>query len=202
MLGRRSLAPHLLASHSHAAEPMTSPAYDEAPAVRRWLPAVYCVGAIYCVVPFIETLGALWPPQLDSATWRYGAVGIFLSYVASIPLGLLIATVVARIMGHRVALRIIGAISILLAVLILVVVGAFALDVVQVRTIVRENVKGGFDLASAKAALMGLLVMVASILLAISSFRGAAKPSNTRRQSRNARTTGLVVGEPSSPLER
>ncbi len=170
--------------------------------VRRWLPGLYLVGAIYCLMPFIETLGALWPPHPDSAAWRFGAAGIFLSFAASVPLGLLIATAAARVLEHRLALRLIGVISILVAVLLLMIIGAFALDVVQVRSIIKPNVKGGFDVASVKAAMMGLMIMVTMILLAISSFRAAAGEHGARRTTRRDRAPDLVVGKPSGPVER
>lgn len=183
---------------------MTPSPHDHAPDVRRWLPAVYAIAVIYCLVPFIETFGALWPPQFDSPTWRYGAVGIFLTYVPSIPLGLIIASGVARALGHRPVLRAIGVASILLALVVVVVIGSFALDVVQVRTIVRDAVKGGFDVAAGKAALMGLIVMVTAVLLAISSFRAAAGDAGGRRSTKRhaSRSPDLVVGKPTKPVER
>ena len=93
--------------------------------------------------------------------------GIFLSAVGAAPLGLLIALAAAIPLGHRVILRTVGVLAIILTLLVLIVCGAFALDVLQVRSIVRPEVRGGFDVSAAKAVLMGLVVMVTSILIAI-----------------------------------
>ena len=51
-----------------------------APDIHRWLPATYLVGLCLFLAPLIQTLGSLWPPHFGEATWRYGAVGIFLSW--------------------------------------------------------------------------------------------------------------------------
>ena len=63
------------------------------------------------------------------------------------------------------------------------VCGAFALDVVQVRSIVRPQVRGGFDLAAAKAIFTGLITMATSVLVSVAAFRSAT-PSSSRRRGR------------------
>jgi hypothetical protein len=171
---------------------------DPAPDIRRWLPAVYLLALCLCVAPLLQTLGSLWPPHFDEATWRYGAVGIFLSAVGAAPLGLLIALGAAVPLGHRVILRTVGVLAIILTLLVLIVCGAFALDVLQVRSIVRPEVRGGFDLGAAKAVFMALVVMVTSILIAIASFR-TASPEPRRRTRRNG--ADLIVAQAEGPLE-
>ena len=151
------------------------------------------------MAPLLQTLGSLWPPHFDEAPWRYGAVGIFLSAVGAAPLGLLIALAAAIPLGHRVILRTVGVLAIILTLLVLIVCGAFALDVLQVRSIVRPEVRGGFDVSAAKAVLMGLVVMVTSILIAIASFRTAA-PEGTRRRARRD-GADLVVARADGPME-
>ena len=169
------------------------------PDIRRWLPATYLVGLCLFLAPLIQTLGSLWPPDFGEATWRYGAIGIFLSASGAAALGLLIVVAAAMAMGHRTMLRVVGILAILLTLVLLIVCGAFALDVVQVRTIVRAQVKGGFDMTAAKAVLMALVVMVTSILIAIAAFRAAA-PEGSRRRSRRGRPV-LVVAQADVPLE-
>ena len=170
-----------------------------APDIYRWLPATYLVGLCLFLAPLIQTLGSLWPPHFGEATWRYGAIGIFLSASGAAGLGLLIVLAVAMAMGHRVMLRVAGILAILLTLILLIVCGAFALDVVQVRGIVRAQVRGGFDMSAAKAVLMALVVMVASIFIAIAAFRAAA-PEGSRRRSRRGRPD-LVVAQADAPLE-
>jgi hypothetical protein len=155
----------------------------ETPDIRRWLPATYLVALCFVLAPFIQTVGSLWPMRLSEATWRYGAVGIFLSSVGAASIGLLIALAAAVFLGHRVMLRAIGILAIALTLFVLMVCGAFALDVVQVRSIVRTQVRGGFDLAAAKAIFTGLITMATSILVSVAAFRAAA-PASSRRRGR------------------
>lgn len=170
-----------------------------APDIRRWLPATYLLGLCLFVAPIIQTLGSLWPPQFDEPTWRYGAVGIFLSASGAASLGLLIVLAAAMAMGHRVMLRVAGILAILLTLVLLIICGAFALDVVQVRNVVRTQVRGGFDISAAKAVLMALVVMVTSIFIAIAAFRAAA-PEGGRRRNRKGHAD-LVVAQADGPLE-
>ncbi len=209
MLGRCGSAPHLLilqllreaACSPLPARPMDSTT-EHAPDIRRWLPAAYFLGFVLFASPVLETFGALWPPHFDAATWRYGAVGIFLSSVGSAPLGLLCMLVAAVVLRHQLALRLIGIAAILMTLFVLTVCGAFALDVIQVRSIVRPAVQGGFDLAAAKAVLMGLVVMVTCILIAVAAFKAAAPGAGHRspRRGRSSKTDQLV-GAPDGPLE-
>jgi hypothetical protein len=87
---------------------------ERAPDIRRWLPACYLLGLCLCLAPLIQTLGSLWPPRFDEATWRYGAVGIFLSSVGAAPLGLLIILAVALALGHRTVVQVVGVLGIVL----------------------------------------------------------------------------------------
>ena len=171
---------------------------ERAPDIRRWLPAGYLVGLCLCLAPLIQTLGSLWPPRLDEATWRYGAVGIFLSSVGAAPLGLLIILAVALALGHRVVVQAVGVLGIVLTLLVLMVCGAFALDVLQVRSIVRPDVRGGFDLTAAKAVFMGLLVMLTSVLISIAAFRNVMGEPSRRR---GRRQPDLVVARANGPVE-
>ena len=98
----------------------------ETPDIRRWLPATYLVALCFVLAPFIQTVGSLWPMRLSEATWRYGAVGIFLSAVGAASIGLLIALAAAVFLGQRVMLRAIGILAIALTLFVLMVCGAFA----------------------------------------------------------------------------
>lgn len=171
---------------------------ERVPDIRRWLPAGYLVGLCLCLAPLIQTLGSLWPPRFDEATWRYGAVGIFLSSVGAAPLGLLIILGVALALGHRAVVQAVGVLGIVLTLLVLMVCGAFALDVLQVRSIVRPAVRGGFDLTAAKAVFTGLIVMLTSVLISIAAFRNVL-PEPSRRRGR--RQPDLVVARADGPLK-
>jgi hypothetical protein len=78
------------------------------------------------------------------------------------------------------------------------VCGAFALDVLQVRSIVRPAVRGGFDLTAVKAVFTGLIVMVTLVLISIAAFRNVI-PEPSRRRGR--RQPDLVVARADGPLE-
>lgn len=168
---------------------------DAVPNVRRWLPALYPLAIVLCLVPFIEAVSGLWPPQLGSPTWRFGAAGLFLSFISSSVLAVLIIIAVAHALGHRGIARAMGVVSVLFALWMVVLCAAFTLDTLQVRTIVRSAAQHGFQLAAAKAMITALVVIVAFIALAIAGFKTSGVPGgNPRSKRRGAPGPGLVVG--------
>jgi hypothetical protein len=185
---------------------MTAPAPRAAapvPDFRRWLPALYPLACILCLVPFVEAVSGLWPAQFDSAAWRFGAAGLFVSFVSSSVLAVLIALCVAHTLRHRAVARMTGLVSVLFALCMLMLCAAFALDTLQVRALVRASAKHGFDLAAGKAMVLALIVIVAFVMLAVAGFKSAAMPAGAHARHRRQRGDGLIVGsEPHGPAEK
>jgi len=157
------------------------------------LVAGYALALVLVFLPILETFAALWPPQPGNTGWRFGATGIFFTFVTMAPLGLLIALAIASIQRHRLALRALATFALVMAVLIAVLFGSFSLDFIQVRPMIQPRVKGGFDAAAAKATVTAILSLVSCMILALAGFRDSRELATIRRP-RRAPLEDVVIG--------
>jgi MFS family permease len=160
---------------------------------RLLLLAGYVLALALVFMPILETFAALWPPQPDNTGWRFGATGIFFTFVTMAPLGLLVAITIASIQRQRTALRALATFSLVLAVVIAILFGSFSLDFIQVRPMIQPRVKGGFDAAAAKATVTAILSLVSCMILALAGFRDS-RELGTIRRPRRAPAEDVVIG--------
>jgi len=74
---------------------------------------------------------------------------------------------------------------------------SFMLDYVQLRRMIRPDVKGGFDLAALKAAASALLAILALTFVGIGGIRASRLPADKRAPRRRETGEGLIVGQSS-----
>ena len=87
------------------------------------------------------------------------------------------------------------AVSLSLLAFILLASASFALDWVQLRMIIRTDLKGGFDITAAKAVIGGALGTTAFVLLGYAAIRASRRPGSVRDTRKAARGEGLVIGQ-------
>jgi len=169
---------------------------------RQLLLAGYAIGLVLVFLPVLETFGALWPPRPDVSGWRFGATGIFFTFLMMAPLGLLLALAVGSILKHRIALRALAFFALVFALLIAILFGSFSLDFIQVRPMIQARVRGGFDMAAVKATLSAIFSLVSCMILAVAGFREARDLSvRQARRTRPDRAEDVVIGRKAVRLE-
>ena len=170
---------------------------------RQLLHAGYAIGLVLVFLPILETFGALWPPRPDVTGWRFGATGIFFTFLAMAPLGLLLALAVGSVLRHRIALRALAFFSLLFALLIAILFGSFSLDFIQVRPMIQPRVRGGFDMAAVKATLSAIFSLVSCMILAVAGLREARDLAvRQARRPRPDRAEDVVIGRKAVRLEK
>ena len=133
--------------------------------LRRLAPASYCTAALLLLLPMMDYLGNAWPFRPSAADWRYDVLGMISTHLLPPLLGLLLAIVTAAALPHPRVSRILGVLVWLGAVVLLLALGGFVLDSLQVRNAApadaRWVTKTSFLLASAKilAAAVALMVL-------------------------------------------
>lgn len=149
--------------------------------LRRYTLASYLVALMFIILPVVDAATNAWPWSLGNEQWRFGAAAILSGYLISIIFGLLFLAAVARGSGHKSTLYLTSAVSLLFALVLLVFSISFILDTFQVRNVVREEQFEMFKIGAAKTAFKLGLSLVATIVLAIASFKAAkdvgGKPS-------------------------
>jgi hypothetical protein len=123
--------------------------------------AGYLICVYLGVVPITETVLGLWPPSFGEVAWRYGAAGLFTQAFMTPLLGLCLAVALAVHLDHRRMVRFLALVSGAGALLTLIVLPLFVLDLVQMRGSVNEGAETAFDIASLSA----VLKMSATILI-------------------------------------
>jgi chromate transport protein ChrA len=163
--------------------------------IRPWLRGLYPLGALLIAQPVLEVVAAAWPLRFGEVGWRFGVTGSFLLLVGTFVVGIGVIVLAAWLLGHRIALRVTGIVSLVIAVCMVLAAASFALDYVQLRRLVRPDLTGRFNVTGLRAGVSMLLAIIALSVLGWSGIR-ASRPLDAK--GRTARRTragqGLIVG--------
>jgi hypothetical protein len=118
---------------------------------------------------------------MGNTAWRIGAVGIISLSVPTLLLALLISSLTALYLQHRIFLRVLAVLSLAGAVALLGVLPFFGLALLEMRALVPAEGRRGFDVAMARA---GITVLGAAAAL---GWLGYAGWKTTRRRTAEVR---------------
>ena len=108
--------------------------------VSPWLlRGVYLFGFALMLTAAIDLFTTVWPMRPSDIGWRYGFLGLGAGYLQTPTLGLALIAGVAIWDDNVAILRVVGVICIATALLLLAVMGLFALDVLQMRQLRPEE---------------------------------------------------------------
>ncbi len=167
---------------------------DDAPSRR----LLYTGALLLIVIPFLQAGQQLWPLQLSDIRWRFGAANA-LSSVLLLPfLGLMIVTLTARATDNK---RVSGTVGTVAALFVIGLVGSlflFALDALQLKSIVTSQMMNPFQTTSLRVVLVTLVFMAAFSMLMVSAFKNSrGDTSNAKKGVKKAEEgLGLIVGQP------
>ena len=165
--------------------------------IRRLRAPAYLIMAVTSILPLVDLLMAISPMHFGTVMWRFGAVGLISSAVGAPLLVLTLVYALALLSGDRKVVITVGIIAAILALLMLVGAGSFALDALQMKGRVNPVALDKFKGASALALVKLIVMGAASIVLAVSAFRSTKLMK--REPVRAARPGAtLIVGQPAS----
>src|SRR6185436_12992045 len=143
------------------------------------------------VIPPFDALMQVLPLKPGDARWRFGTIGL-MSNALMIPIvGLLIVFVGAALFEHRKLQRILGFASLILAVFILVALGLFVLDALQVKSSVTPAAQLAFKVASGTAMMKALLGIAT---LGAFGFAALRAPKTVQPVVKTTRGADLIIG--------
>ncbi len=142
-------------------------------ALRRLVVATYAVALFFVLSPIVDVVTNAWPINVGSEQWRFGFAGIASNYLVSALFGAMLAALLAAATGSRIMLRVIAALSIAAAVVLLVLVVGLLLDSIQLYGEVRPEDLQMFRIGALKSGAKIGAVMVVMAILALSCFRAA-----------------------------
>ncbi len=118
--------------------------------VSPWLArGLYLFGVALMLTAAIDLFTTVWPMNTGDIAWRYGFLGLAAGYLQTPTLGLVLIALTALWQENGAALRICGVASLVAALALLLAMGMFGLDVVQMRELRAEEMRsavlaGGF----------------------------------------------------------
>ncbi len=155
---------------------------------RPLLKALYLVAVLLILVPVSEHLGQVLPFRFDNPTWRFGAAGLFSGSLPGTMLGIGFILLLAAALKHRRTMRVVGALSVVLALALLIVLVMFGLDFFEVRAAVNPRVKPPLDRTVIRAFLVIGFSAVTAAIVGIAAWRSSAPD----RRSGAARSAGFI----------
>ena len=154
---------------------------DVEPDGRLLLASLYGISFALYAYPLIDLLYTLVPVQLGSVQWRFGAVGFGVQTLWSQALALGLAATVAWFLGHRIVLRIVAVVCVLVVLADVAALLGASLDFVQIRKILTVVVRTKFDAVGARLFLQGLLAIPVFVVLGVGAFRAGKDRTPSRK---------------------
>jgi hypothetical protein len=166
--------------------------------IRRLRTPGYLIFVIAMVLPLVDLLVSLAPLRPTTLLWRFGAVGLLASAIGAPLLVLFLIFVLAYFSGDRKVMIVCTAIAALIALVMIVGAGSFALDALQMQRRIPAAAQSRFITASAQALFKLGLQGLAALVLAVSSFRTLKSARSFPGPRTEARpSSNLLVGRPS-----
>jgi hypothetical protein len=142
-------------------------------ALRRLGPALHAVAALLVLVPLVDFLTSIFPLVPADARWRFGALGIFAGYLLTPLLGLALASITAAALQQVGLLRLLAWLSLCLAIALVGLAAAFALDTLQVRAGAPADGAQAVLVSGVRGVVKYLATAVTLVLLFVGARRAA-----------------------------
>ena len=133
---------------------------------RQLAPAAYLVAALLVFIPLFDAATTLYPFNVVSSQWRFGAFGLLSNALMLPASGALIAVAAAAAFMQPRMLRFLGVASWVVVAVLVVSMALFALDAIQSRRLIRPDMQLSYMVASATAMVKLFLGALGFALLA------------------------------------
>jgi hypothetical protein len=156
---------------------------------------LYAVALVLLVSPLLDLIGAAWPPRMGEVSWRFGAFGLTTSALVSPILAFAMAKIAGVLLEHRVFVRVVAIVDLVLLLLLLAGLVFFALDFLQLRATLASSSLSQYDTAGFKAAVNGVLELIVLAWMGVAGLRASAGGGKSPTPHAR-REGGLIVGMP------
>ncbi|MES2304375.1 MAG: hypothetical protein V4558_02670 [Gemmatimonadota bacterium] len=156
------------------------------------IPALVTILVVAALSPFADVILPRMPLQLGEVQPRFQIYGLLLAAGPQVAMLLAVIAAIALFGGYRIGVRIAALFALVMAVLFAFLVPFFALDFLQVRRQVNQEMIKGFDMASMKTGAMGFLL---ALLLAWAGWLALKASVKEEGSGRKQKGDGLIVGQ-------
>lgn len=149
------------------------------------------------IVPFFQAATQIFPLQLNNIEWRVRSANVLSSVLILPYVGCTLLLAISRATESRAMSRLIGVVSVLMTLGLLAAMAVFALDALQLKTIVSTQMEDAFKMTILRVMVVCVLHVIAFLVLALAGFRTPGDSPRARRAA-SARSedpsAGLIVG--------
>lgn len=158
---------------------------------------LYVAAFLLIVIPFLQAGQQLWPLKLGDIRWRFGAANAMSSVLLLPFLGMMIVTVIARATESTGMARVMGALAALFVIGLLGSLVLFAMDALQLKSIVTSQMMEGFQTTSFRVVLVTVIFTVAFSMLMMAAFKSSrgSFPVTSKSGKKADASAGLIVGQ-------
>lgn len=149
---------------------------------------LYAVAALLVVIPLIDVVLSVPPPELSNAQWRFAAVGVLSGYTLTPVLGLAMGFVIAAFLKQHAVQRWLVAATLSGAAILLALSAGFLLDMSELRLSIPNDGRAAFQSAWIRAIIKLALSIIALVYIGWRARRMI--PARTRH--RPAKTVHVV----------
>lgn len=135
----------------------------------------YFVAILLIVTPALDFAANVLPIRPSDVNWRYGSVGLLAGFLLTPLFGIMFALGAAAVLEHRLVLRVLSSLNVVVAVLLIFLIVFFALDALQVRAAIPGDAptetRSMFGIGAAKATIKYFTMAVCLGWLGIAGLR-------------------------------
>lgn len=155
---------------------------------------MFAMAAVLALSTLMDTGIKMWPLQLGSRQWRFGAFGLLLSGPVTPLLALALAMAAGYLGQSRRVVRGFAIVALAAAAFLTVALLAFLADYLALRSTVEASLRLTFAVATTKAVIQALLVIPAALALGLGGLKSLGQVGDDTRSGPRG---SLVVGQPS-----
>ncbi len=140
---------------------------------RRIAIAAYAVAAVFILLPIIDVVAQAYVSPSTGEGWRYELCGYVANYMISLVFGVLMAALAAALREDRLLLRLASWFGGLVALVMIVMMGLLALDMIQLQAVVAVQEHQAFTIGGLKAELKLGLMAAGLLFLLVAGLKGS-----------------------------
>jgi hypothetical protein len=158
-----------------AAESGGADAASRRGAIHGFVAPAYITAGIFIITSVLDIATLAYPANPSAIVWRFGTVGAISNYLMTGFFGVTLACATAMYYRHLTMLRILAVLSLLGGLMLVVILGDFALNVAQIHRTVPQAQMNAFQIGTAKATIKYGMTIIALIVLAIVCWKGSRR---------------------------
>jgi hypothetical protein len=133
--------------------------------------ALYAAAVVVLLDQAAELFVSLTPVRVGDIRWRFGAFGLVVGRTTTAVLVDILVIVAALGLGHRGFLRAWAILHLIVAGVLLIGLGGFALDAIELHRLTNPEVTSSFELAAGRAAVVVGVAVVYCVWAAVATLR-------------------------------